>query len=84
MPEGGFYYEKHKKGLFIAAAAALLASGLTAGVLASYQTSLDNVLAGQVQAKQFVFVEDTSSAADFTVKLAPGESQDYTITEVLG
>lgn len=67
-----------KKPLFIAAAAVLLASGLTAGVLASYSTTLDADSA-TITAKQFTFLRADSGDTVVDVKLAPGESKEYTV-----
>ena len=72
-----------KKGLMIAGAAVLLVSGLGASVFAKYTGGTDGKT-GDITAKQFVVTEasDSVEAKYADVKLAPGESTDYSYSVV--
>lgn len=70
-----------KKKILIVVASLLLISGLTAGVFAKYQTTLDDV-EGSAVAKKWQISAYTSGHEEGPIKLAPGENANvltYTI-----
>lgn len=63
-----------KKTLVIFAFALLLTISITAGTLAMYTTTIDNLAAGSVAAKEFVLTEGGTDTFATNVKIAPGET----------
>lgn len=66
-----------KKLMITFAFALLLATSITAGTLAMYTTSIDNLAEGSVVAKEFVLKEGGTDTFIKNVKIAPGETTDW-------
>lgn len=63
-----------KKTVFILILLLVMASSLTAGTLAMYTTSIDDLAQGSVIAKEFVFTGEGTDSFAQGVKIAPGET----------
>ena len=57
-----------------------MAGSVTAGTLAMYTTSVDNLAQGSVCAKEFVFTGEGSGSFEQGVKIAPGETVSWQFT----
>lgn len=54
-----------------------MASSVTAGTLAMYTTSVDDLAQGSVSAKEFVFIGEGTGSFEQGVKIAPSESVNW-------
>ncbi len=66
-----------KKILITLAFVLLLATSITAGTLAMYTTSIDNLAEGSVVAKEFVLTEGGTDTFTKNVNIAPGETVNW-------
>ncbi|KPU45915.1 hypothetical protein OXPF_03830 [Oxobacter pfennigii] len=66
-----------KKMLVAIAFALLLTASITAGTLAMYTTSIDNLAEGSVVAKEFVLMEGGTDTFIKNVNMAPGETTEW-------
>lgn len=66
-----------KKTLFILALVLTMASSLVAGTLAMYTTSIDNLTAGSITAKEFIFTGVGTDSFRQGVKIAPSETVQW-------
>ena len=66
-----------KKTMFVLALLLVMAGSLTAGTLAIYTTSIDDLAQGSVSAKEFVFLGEGTDSFSQGVKIAPTESVNW-------
>lgn len=66
-----------KKTMFVLALLLVMAGSLTAGTLAIYTTSIDNLAHGSVSAKEFVFLGEGTDSFSQGVKIAPTETVNW-------
>jgi hypothetical protein len=66
-----------KKVIFLLLLILIIASSITAGTLAMYTVSIDNLAQGSTVAKEFVFVGDGTDTFQQGIKIAPSETVDW-------
>ena len=66
-----------KKTMFVLALLLVMAGSLTAGTLAIYTTTIDNLAQGSVSAKEFVFLGEGTDSFSQGIKIAPTETVNW-------
>lgn len=67
-----------KKTLLIVALVLAITTSIIAGTMAYYTITLDELVKGEVVAKEFILEGENTSTHEAKVKIAPGESQKWT------
>ena len=67
-----------KKTLLIVALVLAITTSIIAGTMAYYTITLDELVKGDVVAKEFILEGEVTKTHEGAVKLAPGESQEWT------
>jgi hypothetical protein len=63
-----------RKHIFVLVLISLIASALVSGTLAMYTTKIDNLAAGSVVAKEFIFTSEGADSFNQGIKIAPSET----------
>jgi len=69
-----------KKNLVLAALALAISMSIIAGTLAMYVVEIDDLAEGSLVAKEFILLEGGTDTFEDNVKIAPGETVDWTFS----